>query len=155
MKKLLSYTTLCVSLLTLPLSMSAVSPLEQTVFCEISKIIIGVLANPGIAHPSLIVRVLIKKMRILLSDNHSQRVADLSKVTELCKRLEAAVENKQGAYTILSLLQEMTPFLSSEALDRLRKISKGQQMCLLNKFSQQMKQAPQGTVENVEALFKC
>lgn len=155
MKKLISYATLCVSLLIAPAQLSAISAVEQMVFCEISKVIIGVLSNPTIAHPYLIVGVLIKKMRLLLAESHNLQAVDAAKVAALCKKLECAVEAKQGALTILSILQETEPFLSPDALSKLKKLSKPQQMCLLEKFSRQIKHDPQGTIEHVENLFRC
>lgn len=155
MKKLIAYATLCVGLLIAPAHISALSSVEQLVFCEISKVIIGVLSNPTIAHPYLIVRVLIKKMRLLLAESHNLQAVDAGKVAALCKKLECAVEAKQGALTILSILQETEPFLSPDALRRLKQLSRPQQMCLLEKFSKQIKHAPQETVEHVENLFRC
>lgn len=151
MKRLLSKAILSVSLLTLSYAnvSNATTPLDATVRCEVSKIIIGVLANPTIAHPYRIVEVLILKMRLLLSQGNNPSIASL------CARLESAIANKSGALMILSILQETAPLLSPEALARLEKLSQGERMTLLAKFSKQIKQAPQGTIESVAALFRC
>jgi hypothetical protein len=153
MKKLLSYTMLSIGFLTLPVrvvSLSATSSLEATVRCEISRVIVGVLSNPRIAHPYDIVEVLINKMNLLLSNgNHDLKVADL------CNRLRQAIACKAGACTILSILVETEPLLSPEAVGIVKRLTNAERIGLLNTFGQQIKKSSRGNVKNVEALFRC
>lgn len=153
MKKSVSCIVLCVSLLGISLNVkhiNAMSQVETLVRCEVSKVIMGVLRNPMIAHPYDIVEVLIKKLSLLISHGNSN-----PKVANLCGRLQDAINRKQGALVILSILKETEPLLSPEAITKLQQLSSSDSMKLLSVLTKQIKESPRKNIESVEALFRC